>query len=54
MTETSLDHLRAAYGHLQREWYAAVQARPICGDDLFRIHTDMELLKAAMEMEEEP
>ena len=54
MTETSLDNLRAAYDLLQREWYAAIQAKPISGDELFRIHTDMELLKAAIEMEEEP
>jgi len=47
------DHVRVTLDRMQREWYEATQANPISGDDLFRIHTDMALLKAAFGLEEE-
>lgn len=47
------DHVRAVLDLMQREWLEATQANPVSGDDLFRIHTDMTLIKAAYGLEEE-
>lgn len=53
MSPNRPDNLLAVLDLMQREWHEATQANPISGDDLFRIHTDMTLIKAAYGLEEE-
>ena len=53
MKPNAPDNLRVVLDLMEREWHEATQAKPISGDDLFRIHTDMTLIKAAYGLEEE-
>jgi hypothetical protein len=53
MSDSSLRNLLAAYNMFEKQWHEATQADSICGDDLFAIWLDMELLKAAIEREQQ-
>ena len=52
MPDSSLCNLLAAYNMFEKQWHEATQADSICGDDLFAIWLDLELLKAAIESEQ--